>query len=120
MAAGLEDTIQYNSIVNEVIAAMVENMKDLETENASLKERNEILMNHVTSLEETTERDQNEIRNLKQLLTERRDSAELFRILESCNLELRRYKDANSAEQLEKTNDDNRKLDEELNEKKQE
>ena len=115
MAAGLQDTIQSYFVINEVFAAMVENMRDLETENASLKERNEILMNYLTSLEETTERDQTEIRHLKKLLTERRDSAELFKILESSNLELRTSKDANSAEQLEKTNDDNRKLDKELN-----
>ena len=56
VTGGGGDTIIEDSILNEVIAAMVENMKDFEAEIASLKERNEIVTNYVASLEETKER----------------------------------------------------------------
>ena len=55
LTGGGGDTIIEDSILNEVIAAMMENMKDFEAEIASLKERNEILRNYVASLEETIE-----------------------------------------------------------------
>ena len=112
MDGGAGDTIKTidDSVLNEVIAAMVANMKDLEAEIGSLKERNEILRNYVTSLEETNERAQGEIWDLKELLAERRDPAELFKMIE-------RYKD-NSVDELERTNIENRKPSEELNEKK--
>ena len=110
MDGGAGDTIQSieDSVLNEVIAAMVANMKDLEAEIGSLKERNEILRNYVTSLEETNERAQCEIWDLKEVLAERSDPAELFKMI-------RRY---NSEDELERTNIDNRKPNEELNEKK--
>ena len=112
MDGGAGDTIQSieDSVLNEVIAAMVANMKDLEAEIGSLKERNEILRNYVTSLEETNERAQCEIWDLKEVLAERSDPAELFKMIG-------RYKD-NSEDELERTNIDNRKPNEELNEKK--
>ena len=100
------DTIIEYSVLNEVIAAMVANMTDLQTEIGSLKERNEILRNYVTSLEETNERAQVEIWDLKKLLVERRDTADLLKMIG-------RYKD-NAADELEKTNKD---MKEELNEK---
>ena len=52
VTGGGGDTIIEYSILNELIAAMVENMKDFEAEIASLKERNEILRNYVASLED--------------------------------------------------------------------
>ena len=55
VTGGGGDTIIEYSILNELIAAMVENMKDFEAEIASLKERNEILRNYVASLGETIE-----------------------------------------------------------------
>ena len=51
-----------------------------EAEIVSLKERNEILRNYVASLEETNERVHGENLHLKELLTERKDSAELFKM----------------------------------------
>ena len=70
-----------DSVLNEVIAAMVENMKDFEAEMASLKERNEILRNYVASPDETNKTAHGEIWLLKKLLTERRDSVELFQMI---------------------------------------
>ena len=112
MDGGAGDTIQTieDSVLNEVISAMVANMKDLEAEIGNLKERNEILRNYVTSLEETNERAQGEIWDLKELIAERRDLADLCKMIG-------RYKD-NSEDEIEGTNIDNRKPNEELNEKK--
>ena len=84
MIGGEGDIIIQDSILNEVIAAMVENMKDFEAEIASLKERNEILRNYVASLEETNERVHGENLHLKELLTERkknRNDFETFYVL---------------------------------------
>ena len=84
MIGGEGDIIIQDSILNEVIAAMVENMKDFEVEIASLKERNEILRNYVASLEETNERVHGENLHLKELLTERkknRNDFETFYVL---------------------------------------
>ena len=94
----------------KMVLKLKEENSELKRENEILKERNEILRNYVTSLEETNERAQGEIWDLKELLAERRDLAELCKMIG-------RYKD-NSEDEIEGTNIDNRKPNEELNEKK--